>query len=70
VPGLGLLASWGRKERGGALSGCGRELAGLKLESPEKAEEEEEMEGHLAGSCLALQAGESLPLRVRKAPSW
>jgi len=59
-----------RKGRGRALSGCGQELAWLKLESPEKAEEEKEMEGHLAGRCLALQAGESLPLRVRKAPSW
>jgi len=45
-------------------------VARLKLESPEKAEEEEEMEGHLAGSCLALQERESLPLCVRKAPSW
>ena len=70
VPGLAVLAAWGRKGRGGALSGCGQEVARLKLESPEKAEEEEEMEGQLAGSCLALQAGESLPVRVRKAPSW
>ena len=38
-------------------------MAWLKLESPEEAEEEEEeMEGHLAGSCLVPQAGESLPL--------
>ncbi|XP_075292782.1 uncharacterized protein LOC142363265 isoform X4 [Opisthocomus hoazin] len=63
VPGLDVLAARGRKGRGGALSGCGQEVVRLKLECPEKAENEE-MEGHLAGSCLALQAGESLPLRV------
>ncbi|XP_075292780.1 uncharacterized protein LOC142363265 isoform X2 [Opisthocomus hoazin] len=62
VPGLDVLAARGRKGRGGALSGCGQEVVRLKLECPEKAENEE-MEGHLAGSCLALQAGESLPLR-------
>ncbi|KAM6264767.1 uncharacterized protein M6G45_005851 [Spheniscus humboldti] len=39
------------------------ELLRLKLERPEKGKEEE-IEGHLAGSCLPLQARESLPLRV------
>ena len=53
VLGLTLLAAWGRKGRGGALSGCGQELLRLKLDRPEKGEEEE-IEGHLAGSCLPL----------------
>ncbi|XP_072726716.1 uncharacterized protein [Ciconia boyciana] len=68
VPGLALLAAWGRKGTGGALAGCGRELPRLKLERPEKAKEEE-IEGRPASSCLPLQARESLPLRVRKDPS-
>jgi len=67
LPGLALLAARGRKGRGGVLTGCGQELARLKLERPEKAEEDE-IEDWLACSCFPLQAGESLPLQVRKDP--
>ncbi|KAK4807304.1 hypothetical protein QYF61_006365 [Mycteria americana] len=48
---------------GGAPADCGQELLRLKLERPEKGKEEE-IEGRPAGSCLPLQARESLPLRV------
>ncbi|XP_072731875.1 uncharacterized protein [Ciconia boyciana] len=64
VPGLALLAAWGREGTGGALAGCGQELPRLKLERPEKGKEED-VEGQPAGSCLPLQARESLPLRVK-----
>ncbi|XP_075376593.1 uncharacterized protein LOC142418522 isoform X2 [Mycteria americana] len=36
VPGLALLAAWGRKGTGRALAGCGQELLRLKLERPDK----------------------------------
>ncbi|XP_040980494.1 uncharacterized protein LOC115343022 isoform X8 [Aquila chrysaetos chrysaetos] len=68
LPGLPLLAAREHKGTGGALTGCGQELLRLKLERPEKGREEE-MEGRPAGSCLPLQARESLPLRVWKDPS-
>ncbi|KAM9655400.1 uncharacterized protein ACIBXB_008355 [Morphnus guianensis] len=67
LPGLHLLAAQEHRGAGGAaLTGCGQEL--LKLERPQKGKEEE-TEGRLAGSCLPLQARESLPLRVWKDPS-
>ncbi|XP_069666802.1 uncharacterized protein [Haliaeetus albicilla] len=66
LPGLPLLAAREHRGTGGALTGCGREL--LKLERPQKGKEEE-TEGHLAGSCLLLQARERLPLPVWKDPS-
>ncbi|XP_040977797.1 tRNA (guanine-N(7)-)-methyltransferase-like isoform X2 [Aquila chrysaetos chrysaetos] len=66
LPGLPLLAARERRGTGGALTGCGQEL--VKLERPQKGKEEE-TEGRLAGSCLPLQARESLPLRVWKDPS-
>ena len=68
LPGLGLLAAWGRKGAGGALTGCGQELLQLKLERPEKGKEEE-IKGLLASSCLPLQARERLSPWVRKDPS-
>ncbi|XP_040975190.1 uncharacterized protein LOC115333957 isoform X2 [Aquila chrysaetos chrysaetos] len=68
LPGLPLRAAREHKGTGGALTGCGQELLRLKLERPEKGREEE-MEGRPAGSCLPLQARESLPLRVWKDPS-
>ncbi|KAM6227051.1 uncharacterized protein M6G45_017158 [Spheniscus humboldti] len=36
LPGLTVLAAWGRKGTGGTLTGCGQELPRLKLERPEK----------------------------------
>ncbi|KAM6265234.1 uncharacterized protein M6G45_006094 isoform 1-T1 [Spheniscus humboldti] len=36
LPSLALLAAWGRKGTGGALTGCGQELLRLKLERPGK----------------------------------
>ena len=35
LPGLTLLAVWGHKGTGGALTGCGQELPQLKLERPD-----------------------------------
>ncbi|KAM9610615.1 uncharacterized protein ACIBXB_022306 [Morphnus guianensis] len=66
LPGLPLLAARERGGTGGALPGCGQKL--LKLERLQKGKEEE-TEGRLAGSCLLLQARESLPLQVWKDPS-
>ncbi|KAM9655395.1 uncharacterized protein ACIBXB_008349 isoform 2-T2 [Morphnus guianensis] len=66
LPGLPLLAARERGGTGGALTGCGQKL--LKLERLQKGKEEE-TEGRLAGSCLPLQARESLPLRVWEDPS-
>ncbi|KAM9609818.1 uncharacterized protein ACIBXB_000603 [Morphnus guianensis] len=67
LPGLPLLAAQEHRGTGGAaLTGCGQEL--LKLERSQKGKEEE-TEGRLAGSCLLLQARESLPLCVQKDPS-
>lgn len=66
LPGLPLLAARERRGTGGALTGCGREL--LKLERPQEGKEEE-TEGHLAGSCLPLQARETLPLWAWEDPS-
>lgn len=70
-----VVSAWPRSPRsmeregtGRALTGRGEQLLQLKLEKPEKGTEEE-MEGHLAGSCLLLQARKSLPLWVRKGPS-
>ncbi|KAM9600797.1 uncharacterized protein ACIBXB_004041 [Morphnus guianensis] len=64
LPGLPLLAARERRGTGGALTGCGQKL--LKLERLQKGKE---AEGRLAGSCLPLQARETLPLCVRKDPS-
>ena len=69
LPGLALLMAWGRKGTGRALTGCGQELPRLKLDRAEEGEQEE-IEGHLAGSCLLLQAGESRPLQLTKDFSW
>ena len=66
LPGLPLLEAREHRGTGGALTGCGREL--LKLERPQKGKEEETA-GHLAGSCLPLQARENLPLWVWEDPA-
>ncbi|KAK4821280.1 hypothetical protein QYF61_017644 [Mycteria americana] len=60
VPGLALLAAWGRTWTGGALGGCGQELRRLKLERPEKGGEEE-IEGRPAGRQLPPAAGKREP---------
>ncbi|XP_075297827.1 uncharacterized protein LOC142363958 isoform X3 [Opisthocomus hoazin] len=63
LPGVTLLVAWGQKGTGRVLTGCRQELSQLKLERPEKGEEKE-IKGHLAGSCLLLQARESVLLWV------
>jgi len=68
LPGVTLLVAWGQKGTGRVLTGCRQELSQLKLERTEKGEEKE-IKGHLAGSCLLLQARESVLLWVRKYPS-
>ncbi|KAM6316260.1 uncharacterized protein O3Q21_008923 [Podargus strigoides] len=66
LPGLALLAARGRKGRGGAVPGCGRELPWLQLERPEKGKEEE-TEGYPAGSCLSTwRTAERQELQKRK----
>ncbi|KAM6324916.1 uncharacterized protein O3Q21_005434 isoform 2-T2 [Podargus strigoides] len=65
LPGLALLAARGRKGRGGAVHGCGRELPWLQLERPEKGKEE--TEGYPAGSCLSTwRTAERQELQKRK----
>ena len=69
---LASLSLWRGGEKGQAehlpAVDSGQELPQLKLERPQKGKEEE-TEGHLARSCLPLQARESLLLWVRKDPS-
>ncbi|KAM6323087.1 uncharacterized protein O3Q21_005782 [Podargus strigoides] len=66
LPGLALLAARGRKGRGGAVPGCGRELPWLQLERPEKGKEEE-TEGYPTGSCLSTwRTAERQELQKRK----
>ncbi|KAM6228739.1 uncharacterized protein M6G45_016217 [Spheniscus humboldti] len=66
LPGLALLAAWGRKGTGGALAGCGQELPRLKPERPEEDErpqlqkreggEREEAASDLANSPVSAES--------------
>ena len=51
----------------GAQPGCGQELLRQELDRPGKGKREV-VQGHVASSCLLLQAPKSLPLRMRKDP--
>ncbi|XP_056190356.1 solute carrier family 12 member 2-like [Falco biarmicus] len=51
----------------GARPGCGQELLRQELDRPGKGKGEV-VQGHVASSCLLLQAPKSLPLRMGKDP--